>query len=194
MTRAQGKRGAGDPGRRDRLVDAALSLMLTQGVQGVSHRAVAAEANVPLGSTTYYFRDLDVLLMASVERLTQRRQREMDAWSAEIASLDALITLLAELIVTRLTRDRQETMLSYELYFLALRRPAFRFYNEASMQVLRDTIRRVADEDTTRALTAQVNGLLTEGLLSTRIPTREDLLAALRATCGSVYRGRHSKT
>lgn len=194
MTRAQGKRGAGDPGRRDRLVDAALSLMLTKGVQGVSHRAVAAEANVPLGSTTYYFRDLDVLLMASVERLTQRRQREMDAWSAEIASLDALITLLAELIVTRLTRDRQETMLSYELYFLALRRPAFRFYNEASMQVLRDTIRRFADEDTTRALTAQVNGLLIEGLLSTRISTREDLLAALRATCGSVYSGRHSKT
>ncbi|VFR21926.1 Transcriptional regulator, TetR family [plant metagenome] len=194
MTRAQGKRGAGDPGRRDRLVDAALSLMLTKGVQGVSHRAVAAEADVPLGSTTYYFRDLEVLLMASVERLTQRRQREMDAWSAEITSLDALITMLAELIVTRLTRDRQETMLSYELYFLALRRPAFRFYNEASMQVLRDTIQRFADEDTTRALTAQVNGLLIEGLLSTRISTHQDLLAALRATCGSVYRDHHSKT
>lgn len=181
MNRAQGKRGAGDPGRRDRLVDTALSLMLTKGVQGVSHRAVAAEAGVPLGSTTYYFRDLDALLMASIERLTQRRQIELDAWSADIASLDALITGLAELIVTRLTCERQETMLSYELYFLALRHPAFRFHSEASTQVLRDAIQRFADEDTTRALTALVDGLVIEGLLSTHIPTRQDVLTAMRA-------------
>ncbi|KAF1020372.1 MAG: HTH-type transcriptional regulator RcdA [Paracidovorax wautersii] len=181
MSRAQGKRGAGDPGRRERLVDTALSIMLIQGVQGVSHRAVAAEADVPLGSTTYYFRDLDALLMASIERLTQRRRMEMETWSADIASLDALITGLAELIITRLTRDRQETMLSYELYFLALRRPAFRFYSEASTQVLRDTIRRFADEDTTRALTALVDGLVVQGLLSTHIPTQHDLLVAMRA-------------
>lgn len=181
MTRVQGKRGIGDPGRRERLVDTALSIMLTKGVQGVSHRAVAVEANVPLGSTTYYFRDLDALLMASIERLTQRRRMEMEAWSADIASLDALITGLAELIITRLTRDRQETMLSYELYFLALRRPAFRCYSEASTQVLHDTIRRFTDDNTTRALTALVDGLVVDGLLSTHIPTHQDVLIAMRA-------------
>ncbi|MDV2116391.1 TetR/AcrR family transcriptional regulator [Alcaligenes faecalis] len=181
MTRTHGKRGAGDPGRRDRLVDAALSLMLSEGVQSVSHRAVAAKTGVPLGSTTYYFRDLDALLIASIERLTHKRQTEMNAWSATISSLDELIAGLAELIVIRLTHDRQETILSYELYFLALRRPAFRLYSEASMQVLRDTIRRFADEQTTRSLTALVDGLLIEGLLSTHIPTRQDLLATMRS-------------
>ena len=104
----------------------------------------------------------------------------MEAWSEDIASLDALITGLAELIITRLTRDRQETMLSYELYFLALRRPTFRFYSEASTQVLRDTIRRFADEKTTRALTALADGLVIEGLLSTHAPTPQDLLVAMR--------------
>ncbi|PYY72343.1 hypothetical protein CRX42_01650 [Pseudomonas jessenii] len=101
--------------------------MLAKGVQGVNHRAVAAETGVPLGSTTYYFRDLDALLIASIERLMQRRRMELDAWSAQILSLDELISDLAELIITRLTRDRVETTLSYELYFLALRRPVFSF-------------------------------------------------------------------
>lgn len=177
----QVKRGAGDPGRRDRLVEVALSIMLTGGVQGVSHRAVATKAGVPLGSTTYYFRDLDALLIASIERLTQRRRMQMEAWSTPIASLDELVGQLAELIVIRLTRDRAETTLSYELYFLALRRPAFSFYSEASTQVLRDTIRRFADERTTKALTMLVDGLVIDGLLSSRIPTREEVHAPMLA-------------
>lgn len=181
MNRVRSKRGAGDPGRRDRLVDAALSIMLAGGVQAVSHRAVAAEAGVPLGSTTYYFRDLDALLIASIERLTQRLRMEIDAWSVDITSLDMLIDRLAELLVTRLTRDRVETTLSYELYFLVLRRQAFGFYSEASIQVLRDTIRRFADEQTTKALTVMVDGLLIQGLLSPRAPVLEELWSAMRA-------------
>lgn len=181
MTGRQGKRGAGDPGRRDRLVDAALSIMLAQGVRGVSHRAVAAEAGVPLGSTTYYFRDLDTLLIAAIERLTQRRRSEMDAWSADIGSLDDLLVRLADLIVARLSRDRAETTLSYELHFLALRRPAFGFYSQASTQVLRDTLRRFADEDTARALTLLVDGFVIDGLLTARLPACGDILAAMRA-------------
>ncbi|MDY4379933.1 hypothetical protein SOV92_19285 [Pectobacterium brasiliense] len=185
MTKTRGKRGAGDPDRSTRLVDASLSIMLAKGIQGVSHRAVAAKAGVPLGSTTYYFRDLDTLLIASIERLTQRRRMEMDAWSADISSLDELITRLAELIITRLTHDRVETTLSYELYFLALRHPTFSFYSEASTQVLRDTIRRFADEPTTRALTVLVDGFVIEGLLSARPPMFRDLLSAM----SSVVRG-----
>lgn len=181
MTKAWGKRGSGDPERPDRLVDAALAIMQVKGVQGVSHRAVAAEADVPLGSTTYYFRDLDALLIATIERLTQRRREEMSVWCADISTLDELIGRLAELIVTRLTRDRMETALSYELYFLALRRPAFRFYSEASTQVLRDRIRRFADESTTQALTVLVDGFVIEGLLSARLPTIGDLLSAMSA-------------
>ncbi|THT98720.1 TetR family transcriptional regulator [Lampropedia puyangensis] len=180
MTGAKGKRGAGDPGRRDHLIEAALSLMFIKGIKGVNHRTVAAKAGVPLGSTTYYFHDLDALLIASIERLTQRRQTEMDAWSERISSLDEMLVELADLIVKRLTRDRQETMLSYELYFLALRRPEFSHYSEASTQVLRDTIRRFANEKTTRTLTALVDGLVIEGLLSTHIPTAQDLLETMR--------------
>jgi AcrR family transcriptional regulator len=42
---------------------------MEQGFSAVSHRAVAERAGVPLSATTYYFRSLDDLLTATVERL-----------------------------------------------------------------------------------------------------------------------------
>ncbi len=66
--------------RRDAIVDAAAGLLLTGGVSTVAHRAVAAAAGVPLGSTTYYFRDRDDLVAAAV-----RRAGEVEAARARAA-------------------------------------------------------------------------------------------------------------
>jgi DNA-binding transcriptional regulator YbjK len=41
--------------RRTAIVDAALRLVARGGPRAVTHRAVAAEADVPLAATTYYF-------------------------------------------------------------------------------------------------------------------------------------------
>ncbi|HEY8525960.1 MAG TPA: TetR family transcriptional regulator [Acidimicrobiales bacterium] len=63
-------RPATDKGRArwDRIVQAAAELLTDGGPPAVTHRAVAARAGVPLGSTTYYFADRDELLAAAIER------------------------------------------------------------------------------------------------------------------------------
>ena len=48
--------------RRKQIFEATLRVILRDGVRGVRHRAVALEAQVPLASTTYYFKDLEELL------------------------------------------------------------------------------------------------------------------------------------
>lgn len=48
--------------RRERILNATLAIIAREGVRGVRHRAVAAEADVPLSATTYYFKDLTDLL------------------------------------------------------------------------------------------------------------------------------------
>ena len=60
MTDSTGKRN--DPSRRQRIVDAALTVIATIGVAATTHRRIAAAANVPLGSVTYYFTSLEALL------------------------------------------------------------------------------------------------------------------------------------
>ena len=48
--------------RRRAILDATLRIVERQGIRAVRHRAVAAEADVPLAATTYYFEDINTLL------------------------------------------------------------------------------------------------------------------------------------
>ncbi|MDN5401705.1 MAG: TetR family transcriptional regulator, partial [Pseudomonas sp.] len=60
----QGRKASrrGSEQRRQDILDAAMRIVVRDGVRAVRHRAVAAEAGVPLSATTYYFKDIDDLL------------------------------------------------------------------------------------------------------------------------------------
>ncbi|KZZ11943.1 hypothetical protein A3746_25965, partial [Oleibacter sp. HI0075] len=48
--------------RRRQILEATMRIIVRDGVRGVRHRAVAAEAEVPLAATTYYFKDIHELI------------------------------------------------------------------------------------------------------------------------------------
>lgn len=58
--------------RRIEILEAALRIVRTEGVRGIRHRAVAKEAGVPLAATTYYFRDIDELIVDAFTLYTER--------------------------------------------------------------------------------------------------------------------------
>ncbi len=80
MTTPTGSTPKGEA-RREALVAAAAGLVAELGPDGVSHRAVAAAAGLPLAATTYYFRDLADLLAAAVDR----------ACAAEVGAAEAVV-------------------------------------------------------------------------------------------------------
>jgi DNA-binding transcriptional regulator YbjK len=53
---------AGSEQRRRFILEAALRIVVRDGVRGIRHRSVAKEAEVPLAATTYYFKDIDELI------------------------------------------------------------------------------------------------------------------------------------
>jgi DNA-binding transcriptional regulator YbjK len=55
--------------RRTELTDAAIDVVIREGLHGLSHRAVDEAANVPRGTTSNYFRSRDALLEATTRRL-----------------------------------------------------------------------------------------------------------------------------
>ncbi|MFF5855376.1 TetR/AcrR family transcriptional regulator [Streptomyces sp. NPDC012751] len=59
------------PGRRRRIIDAAIRVVGRDGIAGLSHRTVAAEADVPLGFTTYHFATLEELLVAALRQANE---------------------------------------------------------------------------------------------------------------------------
>lgn len=103
--------------RKGEIVDAVLRIIGREGMQGISMRAVAAEASVPLGTATYYFSDKDELVEAAFLRHTQRETaRVVDA----IAKLSNDLTgtelagRLADYVIEGLTEHRSQLVTEYQ--------------------------------------------------------------------------------
>lgn len=58
--------------RRRLILEAALRIVIREGVRGIRHRAVAKEAGVPLAATTYYFKDIQELIVDTFTLYTEK--------------------------------------------------------------------------------------------------------------------------
>jgi TetR/AcrR family transcriptional regulator, regulator of biofilm formation and stress response len=74
-----------DPERRRRIIEAAIRIVELKGIAALSHRTVAAEAGVPLGSTTYHFAGLDDLLVAALEQVSSEPRSAMRGWAEALS-------------------------------------------------------------------------------------------------------------
>jgi TetR/AcrR family transcriptional regulator, regulator of biofilm formation and stress response len=68
--------------RRDEILEATLRVIGESGVNGVTHRAVAQEADVALASTTYYFDSKDALVEEALERMIARSIEDVRRFTA----------------------------------------------------------------------------------------------------------------
>lgn len=107
--------------RRAAIADAAIHLVATKGLRGLTHRAVDAEAGLPPGSTSYYLRTRDALLTASVDRMVQR-----DLAGGQLPAAADLPDLLVMLVIGTASRRPDDLLARYELSLEAVRRPGLR--------------------------------------------------------------------
>lgn len=70
-------RRAGSEQRRRAILEAALSIIVRDGIRNVRHRAVAREADVPLSATTYYFKDISDLIADSFTLFAEKSMEEV---------------------------------------------------------------------------------------------------------------------
>lgn len=177
-----------DPHRRERIIEAAVEVISEAGLAGLTHRAVAARADVPLGSTTYHFTSLDELLDAATRAVAERNVRRLRDWALSLPDEADLSKELADFIVLLATEHRQSSVLAYELYGGALRRPALRAASTSWDAMLTEVFESRVDTTTARALTAMFDGLLYQALVSPRKPRRADFEPVLRRLLATVSR------
>ncbi|MFF7979348.1 TetR/AcrR family transcriptional regulator [Streptomyces sp. NPDC007901] len=162
-----------DPERRQRIIEAAIRVVGAKGLAGLSHRTVAAEADVPLGSTTYHFKTLDELMVAALRQANEGFAKVIASRGGlEDPQVD-LATELAGLIGEWLAGDRTGVELECELYLAALRRPALRPVAAEWAEDLAARLARRTDTLTARALVALVDGICLQALL-TGVPYDEE--------------------
>jgi DNA-binding transcriptional regulator YbjK len=156
-----------DPGRRDRLIDAALTVIAERGVIGTTHREIARAADVPLGSMTYHFAGLDEVLVEAFTRHADAVARVFDRRMAAATDRGAAIEAVIGLVCEDLFGSQNDLVLTVELYVAAARNPALREVTQAWMQRSRQALERHFDPITARELDALIEGLTLHSALST---------------------------
>lgn len=102
---------------RTQFVDACEELLRTEGYLAISARRVAAQAGLKTQLLYYYFRTMDDLILAVVQRINERRSERFDEALASGAPLQALWDL---------NSDPASAALSAELTSIAGHREAIR--------------------------------------------------------------------
>ncbi|NQX13516.1 TetR family transcriptional regulator [Microbacteriaceae bacterium VKM Ac-2855] len=158
-----------DPERRDRLIDVTIELIAESGVAGVSHRKIAARADVPLGSMTYHFEGMHELLREAFQRFAEtiilRFEDRLRAANTVAEARDAVVALIHDdLTGEQAARDQ---VLSYELYTLAAREPEFRAITHEWMRRSRVELERHFPPLMARQLDALIEGLSLHRALDT---------------------------
>ncbi len=115
-------------GRREEILDATLRVIGRDGREAVTHRAVAEEAGVPLGSTTYYFDSRDDLLGQALEHVAAMEVERYARLGEDLRSVksgrELADRLISELVAA--AEDRVAYIAEYELWLEAGRRPDLR--------------------------------------------------------------------
>ena len=116
--------------RRQAILRATVAVVAEHGTDGVTHRAVAAEAGVPLSATTYWFASRDELLeesfrFAAREEIDRLEQLVLDLAPREL-TLREWAAALAAMLTHELEAEPQRHIALLELGLEAARRPGLR--------------------------------------------------------------------
>jgi len=112
-----------DPQRRARILQATIDLIASEGVHATSYRAVAARAGVPLGSVTYYFADLETLIVSAFETLGDGLERLYTAPLRAARDADEAVEVLVAATCGATSPSRDDIRLFTEIYHYAARNP-----------------------------------------------------------------------
>jgi len=184
--------------RRAALLQAAIELIGRHGLDGVTHRAVAAQAGLPAASTSYYFRSKDELideaLRAVAEReiavLRERRAALGDAAGDLAAIVDALATWIEEQISTA---GRTALLAQYHLQIESARRPAARAiladWKDGTDELAETAMARLGARDVRTAAILLISAI--DGLRLRLVASGQEPLASaeLRAILAALLRG-----
>jgi DNA-binding transcriptional regulator YbjK len=168
-----------DPQRRERIVEAALDVLARDGVAGITHRAIGAAADVPLGSITYHFATLDDIVRLAFETHVDKLASRFEM---RLASCDSAVDVI-ECIVLAITDDLaanpNELAVTYELYGDAVRRGETKQLTQQWMVRAEDALAQHLDRPTARLVDVVIEGLMVHMSIAQQQISRDEVRALL---------------
>ncbi|MEJ2858140.1 MULTISPECIES: TetR/AcrR family transcriptional regulator [unclassified Saccharothrix] len=181
------------------IADAAVHVVATKGMRGLTHRAVDAEAGLPQGSTSAYFRTRKALVEGVVRRLADLDALDVTALE-HLTDLDALAAGMAHVLDAWMTTARERTLARYACLLEATHHPELRgilAHGAKAREMARAMLDRAGVPDAEaqgRAMVAFLDGLLFDrlvgaGALGAPEPGSPESVAELTAAIRTALRG-----
>ena len=169
--------------RRDVIIDACLDLLLEVGPDSLTHRMIAERADVPLGSTTYYFSSLEELVQEALHKGasdTERALEDLDKRLLDGEDLPAIIVSTFEEYLA----DKDQLLIWGELFTVASHQPEFRPLVDLWRDGMTKILGRHLPLEKAHMLAIFLDGVLLHALIDDDLPDREILLRTIRLNIG----------
>lgn len=169
--------------RRNTIIRAATELVPEVGSDNVTHRLVAERADVPLGSTTYYFDSIDDLVHEALQSIADTTRSDLDAMEQRLSSSGNVVRELS-LVIWEYLQNSSQLMYWNELYTSANHRPEL-----AEMALLwSDGLIRILshhmNENAARATSMFIDGTLLRVNVSNDTPSFEIIAESISRLSG----------
>lgn len=170
-----------DPERRkESILEATTKLIATEGPQSVTHRRIAAEAGVSLGSTTAYFDSLKDLLEQAFQRLAYRLDERVSAMLDEMRQSPEPEVVLSRVLVGSLN-DPQQARSEMILALESIDNPDIRKVANAWFEATEEVMREFTTPSAARAIAIYCDGVMMQVCRSGKYPTEAEVAKTFRA-------------
>lgn len=154
----QGRKASrtGSEQRRRLILEAALRIVVREGVRGIRHRAIAKEAEVPLAATTYYFKDIEELIndtftlyaeqaLEVVNQFSMRlnepasgdeRRSFTDLLSSSDVMAEVVADKMTDYVIEQITKHRDSLIAEQAFRYEAILSPRLRILGRAHKEAL----------------------------------------------------------
>ncbi|MDO5081152.1 TetR/AcrR family transcriptional regulator [Buchananella hordeovulneris] len=179
-------RGIGSSWRIEQILAAAVRVFGAGGHGAVTHRAVAAEAGVSVGLTTYYFKNRENLLFSAVKYAISIESARLHALVDDLPAqlpADRSVAVLTEMFFDKTVADPLYDLALFEMFLEATRNPAARELTRAWTELILGLVERVlppTDPSLPRAQAVQIVAATIDGLMLEEAANQTLGLAALR--------------
>ncbi|HWH25769.1 MAG TPA: TetR family transcriptional regulator [Pseudolysinimonas sp.] len=173
-----------DPGRRERIIAAAQTVLERDGLAMFTHRAVAAEADVQIGSLSYYFASKEDLLSAVLESSVVRGVTQLTTQLEELDAGSDLVGALTETMRGLVTQNAEYLLMSYEMFVAVRRRPQLSHLAARWPSIEYSAILAYTNPTTARILTDVFEGMLVQFVMFGREFRDDEVREALQRVIG----------
>lgn len=169
--------------RRAAIVSAAAELIMEVGVDAITHRMVAARAEVPLGATTQYFATLDELREQALQLLGSFLTKQVSQMKEVLITRGATSEVISELLLAELA-DARRMHADRAVVTAAVRDPRLRELTSGWVDQIVEILEPQYGRDRAIAVTIFIEGTMSRSFMTDDAIPKSTIRSALADLLG----------